>query len=639
MSPLSVWHKRIPSLAMLAVALLAVALRLYRLDNQSFAFDEGWTSYAINHTWAEMWGVLAPDNHPPAYYVLVKAFAEVAVYVDFPVRFVSVLCVVVLVSALYALGRRLGGPVAGLSAALVAACSPLLVYYAQEARMYSLLMALAVLSLYSLTRLAAEPRSTPWSVAYVLTTCGALYTHYFAVLLIATQGVVALVWLLRKWRAASAWKRWLLTQGAIALLYLPWLPTAIRQVRIGQGTWWRVPLSATVVLRDLWRFYILGPRRPSDVPVFGALLGGVALAVVAALLLGWRRGVGRWAFALAALFFPVAAIVWMGSVLPIYTDRYALVAAPGLPLVVGLGIASCWDVLGRRRAWLGCVAALVLLSAVLAGPLTHLAALYHEPAFWREDFRRAARYVMDTTGAGDTVIMIGSYQPLMQYYRGQATVVRFPAQGDSVQSEEAVVDALNQAIQPGTQVRLVMHSWPTVDPQGLVEGMLRAQCRLQGEHWQQETGQRPIRVMNFEDCARFGVEPRQPLNVVFGDQVALSAYRLIRFSPGQEGHVVLWWRTLRRPDLNYAAFVHLVGADGEIITQFDHLPLSDFYPLLAWPVGVDHRDSSPLKLRADVDLDGAWLAIGLYDRRSGVRLPVRVGDEPVGDYFRIVLGE
>jgi 4-amino-4-deoxy-L-arabinose transferase-like glycosyltransferase len=624
---------------MLTIALLAFALRLYRLDNQSFAFDEGWTSYAINHTWAEMWGVLAPDNHPPAYYVLVKALAEAAGYADFPVRFASLFCGVLLVVALYVLARRIGGTVAGLSAALAAACSPLLVYYAQEARMYSLLMVLAVFSSYSLIRLAHEPESAIWWATYILTACGTLYTHYFALLLLATQGIAALIWLLLKGQAARAWRRWLLAQVAIVLLYLPWLPTAIRQVRIGQGTWWRVPLPVDVILKDLWRFYALGPRRPSSVPLAGAMLGGVALAVAAALLLGWRRGVCRWAFALALLFLPAAAIAWMGSAFPIYTDRYALIAAPGLPLIIGLGVAACWDALAGRWVWLGRAAALVLLSAALAGPLTHLVALYHDPAFWREDFRRAAQYVMDTTGAGDTVIMIGSYQPLMQYYRGQATVVRFPEQGDSVHSDQRVVDVLNQAVQPGTQVRLVMYSWPTVDPQGLVEGMLRAQCRLQGEHWQQETGQRPIRVMNFEDCAPFEVEPRQSVDVVFGDQVALSAYRLIRFYPGQEGHVALWWRALRRPDLNYAAFVHLVGADGEMITQFDHLPLSDFYPMMAWPVGVDHRDSSPLKLRAGVELDGAWLAIGLYDRRSGVRLPVYVGGEPAGDRFRLALGE
>ena len=636
MSRSSQWIERAsPAVALMAV-LCAFALQTYRLDVQSFAFDEGWTSYAIHHAWPELWGVLAPDNHPPLYYLLTKAFAEIAGYGDFPVRFVSVACETALVAALYVLGRRLGGPVAGMGAALYAACSPLFVYYAQEARMYSLLMVLATFSSYSLVRLSADPGSRRWWAAYVLTACGTLYTHYFCVLLILTHSLVALLWLLAR-RQVRWWVWWLAGQLCIVLLYLPWLPTAIRQLWIGQGTWWRVPLPASVILGDLWRFFILGPRRPLDVPALGWMLGGVALSLFAALLLGgWRRW-GAWSFAWVSLLLPVTSVVWLGSVWPIYTDRYALVAAPGMPLVVGLGVSACWGVLSGRWRWLGRVAAVLLLAAAIVGPLSQLGATYSDPAFWREDFRRAAQYAMDTSGRGDAVVLVGSYQPVMQYYRGDAAVVRFPEQGDSVRSEKEVVHALNQAIRPDSQVRLVMYSWPTVDPQGLVEGALRDRCRLQGEHWQRKEGLRPLKVLNFEGCARFEVGPQRPVDVVLGDQLALTAYRLIHFVPGQQAHVFLWWRTLRRPDKNYSAFVHLVGADGQIVKQFDHLPLSDYYPMQAWPTGVDHRDDYPLNLPADVSLDGAWLAIGLYDRASGTRLPVLVDGQPAGDAFQVAL--
>jgi hypothetical protein len=57
----------------------------------------------------------------------------------------------------------------------------------------------------------------------------------------------------------------------------------------------------------------------------------------------------------------------------------------------------------------------------------------------------------------------------------------------------------------------------------------------------------------------------------------------------------------------------------------------------AWPTDIEQRDDYPLKLPADLDLDGAWLAIGLYDRKSGARLPVRVDGEPLGDFYRVLL--
>ncbi|MBL7199790.1 MAG: glycosyltransferase family 39 protein [Anaerolineae bacterium] len=625
------------NLSILTILLIAFALRLYRLDQQSFAFDEGWTSYAIHHSWTEMWRVLTPDNHPPLSYVLIKAFAELAGYGDFGVRSFSVGCGMALIAGVYALGRRLGGGVGGLSAAAFATCSPLLIYYAQEARMYSLLMALAVLSTYGLARLIDAPRDRRWWALYAVTACGALYTHYFAALLILAQSVVALIGLTAR-RQARWLGRWFLGQGAILILYLPWLPTAVRQVLIGQGTWWRMPLPTSVILKDIWRFFILGPRRPMGVPVFGTLMGSVALAVLVAVLLGWRRDAVSWSLALVTFVVPVGAVVLIGSNLPIYTDRYALVAAPGLALIVGLGASACWNALPGKRAWIGRGAGIVVLASALIAPLPQLNAVYHDPAYWREDFRRAAQFLMDKSEPGDTVVLVGSSQPIMQYYRGPAEVLIFPQEGDSVQDEQEVVSSLRKHVNPGRDVRVVMYSWPTVDPQALVEGQLRTNCELRGEHWQSETGQRPIRVMNFGACdADFVVEPRDPIDAIWGDQVALRAYRLDHFAPGRLAHVVMWWQTLRHPDQDYSVFVHLLDAQGQMIKQFDKLPLSDFYPMRAWPLQADQRDDYPLYIRPQADLEGAWLAIGLYDSRTEQRLPVSKDGIPVGDYLRIPL--
>jgi hypothetical protein len=167
---------------------------------------------------------------------------------------------------------------------------------------------------------------------------------------------------------------------------------------------------------------------------------------------------------------------------------------------------------------------------------------------------------------------------------------------------------------------------------------LRTRCELRGEHWQKESGQRPIRVLNFAACdTDFAVESRLAIDATWGDQVALNAYRLDDFAPGRLAHVVLWWRTLRRPDKDYTVFVHLLDAQGEMIKQFDKLPLNDFYPMRAWPPGIDQRDDYPLYIRPSADLGGAWLAIGLYDHRTAQRLPVSRDGVPVGDFIRIPL--
>jgi hypothetical protein len=219
--------------------------------------------------------------------------------------------------------------------------------------------------------------------------------------------------------------------------------------------------------------------------------------------------------------------------------------------------------------------------------------------------------------------------------------VRFPQRGDSVQDESEVVSVLLGHVRPGSSVRLVLYSWETVDPQGLVEGQLRAHCEFRGEHWQRETGQRPIRVMNFVGCdGQFAVEPRRPVDVMWGDQVALRGIRAVDLAPGDPARVILWWRTLRRPDRDYSVFVHLVGKQGAMIVQNDKLPLNAFYPMRAWPQNVDQRDAYPLQVPVEADMEGAALVIGLYDAHDGLRLPVDgiapdVSEWAAGDHIRV----
>jgi hypothetical protein len=87
-------------------------------------------------------------------------------------------------------------------------------------------------------------------------------------------------------------------------------------------------------------------------------------------------------------------------------------------------------------------------------------------------------------------------------------------------------------------------------------------------------------------------------------------------------------------------FVHLVDAQGAMIVQNDKLPLNAFYPMRAWPVGVDQRDDYLLKIPADADLEGSSLAIGLYNAHDGLRLPVvsaegAAAEWAAGDHIRV----
>ena len=134
---------RLSSVVAALVLLLALGLRLYRLDGQSLWYDEGVSAFMTTRDPAEIAGAAAADIHPPLYYWLLAAWAVPFGRGELALRGFSVVCGVLGVWVTWRLGRTLYGETVGLAAATLLALSPLAVQYGQEVRMYALASLLA----------------------------------------------------------------------------------------------------------------------------------------------------------------------------------------------------------------------------------------------------------------------------------------------------------------------------------------------------------------------------------------------------------------------------------------------------------------------------------------------------------------
>ncbi|HID86513.1 MAG TPA: hypothetical protein EYP55_03935, partial [Anaerolineae bacterium] len=132
----------------LALLILALALRFYRLDAQSLWYDEGTSVALAGRSLATITRHAAADIHPPFYYYLLHLWVIPFGTSEAAVRALSALAGTALVALTFLLGRRLFGTTAGLVAALLSALSPFQVYYSQETRMYILVALLGALSVY-----------------------------------------------------------------------------------------------------------------------------------------------------------------------------------------------------------------------------------------------------------------------------------------------------------------------------------------------------------------------------------------------------------------------------------------------------------------------------------------------------------
>ena len=148
--------------------------------------------------------------------------------------------------------------------------------------MYSLLCLLSLLSLYFFLKLI-EGRSR-WALAgYIISSALMMYTHVYSFFILAAENIY---WLTLLFAARDTfkrmWKRWVLAQIVLVVLFLPWLSVQAQQFsRVQQGFW--IPkLPPRLLLYTLTMYagsnqlaWILSPL--------------IALAIFA----GWRGWMGR----------------------------------------------------------------------------------------------------------------------------------------------------------------------------------------------------------------------------------------------------------------------------------------------------------------------------------------------------------
>lgn len=114
-------------------------------------------------------------------------------------------------------------------------------------------------------------------------------------------------------------------------------------------------------------------------------------------------------------------------------------------------------------------------------------------------------------------------------------------------------------------------------------------------------------------------ETAVPLAYHLGDKLALPGYEL-----RQDGDLLtvnLYWQALDFPGADYSVLAHLVTADKAILVQDDGPPRDGQLPTWCWVPGEVVADERVFLLSAATE-DPAYILVGLYDWRTGARLPI-----------------
>jgi hypothetical protein len=100
--------------------------------------------------------------------------------------------------------------------------------------------------------------------------------------------------------------------------------------------------------------------------------------------------------------------------------------------------------------------------------------------------------------------------------------------------------------------------------------------------------------------------------------------------------LALYWQALEGTTASFTVFAHVVDAKGQIVGQQDQIPGNGVYPTTSWVKGEYLIDEYDIAFSTDSDDNNLQIEIGLYDARTGERLPVfDDGGQPAGDHINI----
>jgi mannosyltransferase len=368
--------------------LLGLALCLYQITTRSLWLDESATVAIASQHGGAFGAALAHDGgNMLAYYallhVLIGWFGSGALVIRLPAA-IAAAATVALVGVL---GLRLADRrVAGVAGVLTAV-SLSLVYWGQDARGYTPMIALVAASFLAFIAILRRPGGRAAWIAYVVCTTGAVYMGLEAVLIVPAQ-LVTLLWFRDRWRPVVA---------GVAATAACCIPLAVLAANRGSAQLFWVPSPNLRVLKQVVQALTSSGVQPSFYTSTSTALLVLTLFVlavgVARTCVAWRtRGAAAvWqpGTMIAWLLVPaVVALIESAIGQSIFQARYLLVSLPAVSLLLAWTLAGQSIVSAPRPVR---VLSLALLAALIA-----LRALQVAPAYGvsPENWRGATNYVV-----------------------------------------------------------------------------------------------------------------------------------------------------------------------------------------------------------------------------------------------------
>ena len=300
-------------------------IRLYCLGCRDFWHDEIVTISYARYPWGN-WNA-------PLYWILLHFWIKIFSISEFSLRFPSLLFSFFSVFLVFFLGKELFNKRTGVIAALLMGLSPFHLWYAQEARDYSMVLFFGTLSSVILLKAIRGKRVILW-LSFTLISLLGLYTNYFYIFLFIAQCGWFVIFKRKKLNRKAVLS--FLTIFSVSSLYASRFFSKFSYI---WGGFW-IPEPQWKSLFITFENFMLGYNGTPVLYAATNILVAVFLAFVVMGLWKNKKSRGSLIFCSVLLLAPiVSAFAFSRVFFSVYLDRGLLLFSPYFYLVIAFGVS------------------------------------------------------------------------------------------------------------------------------------------------------------------------------------------------------------------------------------------------------------------------------------------------------------
>ena len=619
--------------------LVAWSIRLYQLGSMSLWWDEtlSWTRaqqdvLTILSNQIEIQGLVTRDLHPPFYFLLLHFAVNLFGATEFALRAVSSFANLLTIPLLYTIAKWLAtkGEIPypsriGYLTAVFAAFSPFYVWYSQEARPYTTLLLLSLLTVYTLLKSMdlRTRRRRLYFFAFCLTLLLTMATNYLAFVLLPFLALIPHIFSkgTRFWLGFSAL---LLGAFGVAMLILPSAATALAGSE-SSGPQYQ-PLA--IILRDVVNSFVVGvTANIEEVAWLDLLIVTLWVLGVSATIRIPRRDARIAIFLVSFLILPILCLQ-LGSLLrPLYLNsRYLITISPAFYIglafgVNGLAIRASRG--GERKTLRYVVATCAAVSVFISGAVYSLENYFFNPSYAKDDHKGWSEHLRERALPNDILILNAPHaETIYKYYAPKNLEwISLPTLGMTQKlQEKSDLNAVLSAYRNNSRIWYLELHRPVADPTSHIQDLLMRFGT-------------PIDVTYFSGTStEIGLQQfmrgsivvnRLPENVrrvsiSFEQNLELVGYEMpTEAEAGSRSAVTLYWRLAQKSVEEVRILLRVVDENGAAWGEWDAPPIGNFVPLRLWQPRTTLRDLQALTVDANAPPGKYALELNVYHGGSG----------------------